>query len=303
MFVTARVVSHAHSLPRIANNVMDSVKPTQRDYTVASAQPKQRRIKVQRTLTPFVVLLVSLGVWWLVAKLAIWPPIFVPSPEAVWQQFLKTSSLHDGIRGYNGYLLYEHLWATTRRVVLGFVFATLIGVPLGLLIGVVRPVRSALEPGVTFIRSLPPLAYFSLLIIWFGIDESPKVILLFLAAFPPIILATSDAVRGIAKDRLLAARSLGASRAQLVRYVVLPSITPELMTGLRVGLGVAFTTVVAAETVNGIPGVGGMVRDAQRFNQTDVVILGIIIIGLLGVTLDGIMRLLDTWLVPWRGRA
>ena len=227
----------------------------------------------------------------------------MPAPSSVWDQLVKTSSVHDGTRGYSGWFLYQHVWFTVRRVLEGFVAAVLVGVPLGLVIGMLRPARLVLEPGVTFLRSLPPLAYFSLLIIWFGIGETPKVILLFVAALPPIVLATSEAVRGVPADRVFAARSLGASRWQVVRHVLQPSIRPDLMTGMRVAMGFAFTTVVAAETINGMPGIGGVVRDAQRFNQTDVVVLGIIVIGVLGVTLDWILRLADQALVPWRGKA
>ena len=176
----------------------------------------------------------------------------------------------------------------------------MIGIPLGLLIGPSRPSRTILDPPLTFVRSLPPLAYFSLLVIWFGIDETPKVALLFLAALPPIVLATSDAVRSISEDRVLALRTLGASRLQVVRHGVFPMVLPEVMTGIRVALAFAFTTMVAAETINGMPGIGGMVRDAQRFNQSDVVILGIIIIGLCGIVLDAIIVAIDRILVPWR---
>ncbi len=267
-----------------------------RSFRSGSGRP--RRLLIQATALGMV-----LAAWWLVAHLAIWPPIFVPAPSAVWHQLIKTSSVHDGTRGYSGWFLYQHVWFTLRRVLEGFVAAVIVGVPLGLAIGILRPARLVLEPGVTFLRSLPPLAYFSLLIIWFGIGEAPKVILLFIAALPPIVLATSEAVRSVPPDRLFAARSLGASRWQVVRHVLQPSIRPDLMTGMRVSMGFAFTTVVAAETVNGMPGIGGVVRDAQRFNQTDVVVLGIIVIGALGVTLDWLLRLADRAFVPWRGKA
>ena len=262
-----------------------------------------RRRWPRRALIQALALGAVLSVWWLVTRLQIWPEFFVPAPASVWDQLVKTSSVHDGTRGYSGWFLYQHVWFTVRRVLEGFVAAVLVGVPLGLVIGMLRPARLVLEPGVTFLRSLPPLAYFSLLIIWFGIGETPKVILLFVAALPPIVLATSEAVRGVPADRVFAARSLGASRWQVVRHVLQPSIRPDLMTGMRVAMGFAFTTVVAAETINGMPGIGGVVRDAQRFNQTDVVVLGIIVIGVLGVALDWILRLADQALVPWRGKA
>jgi len=126
------------------------------------------------------------------------------------------------------------------------------------------------------------------------------VILLMLAALPPIVLATSDAVRSVSQDRLLALQTLGASRFQVVRFGVFPSVLPEVMTGIRVAVLFAFTTMVAAETINGLPGIGGLVRDAQRFNQTDIVMMGIIIIGICGIALDMIVQIIDRLLVPWR---
>lgn len=253
-------------------------------------------------LTRLIIVLSVLALWWFIAWLEIWPRVFVPTPLSVWDQLIKTSTVHDGMRGYSGVFLYEHLWASVRRILQGTAVAIVIGIPLGLLIGLSRPSRTVLDPPLTFIRSLPPLAYFSLLVIWFGIDETPKVVLLFLAALPPIVLATSDAVRNVSEDRVLALRTLGASRMQVVRHGVFPMVLPEVMTGIRVAVAFAFTTMVAAETINGLPGIGGMVRDAQRFNQSDVVILGIIIIGLCGIVLDGIIKLIDRVLVPWRGQ-
>jgi taurine transport system permease protein len=243
---------------------------------------------------------VLLAIWWLVAYLQIWPRVFVPTPVSVWDAAVRTSTTHDGMVGWSGYYLYQHLWASMQRILIGSAVAIVVGVPFGLLLGTSRWARSLLEPGVTFIRALPPLAYFSLLVIWFGIDEAPKIILLVLAALPPIVLATSDAVRNVQQDRLIALRTLGASKFQVVRHGVFPSVLPEVITGIRVAVLFAFTTVVAAETINGMPGIGGMVRDAQRFNQTDVVIMGIIVIGICGIALDLGVQIIDRVLVPWR---
>ena len=243
---------------------------------------------------------VLLAIWWLVAYLQIWPRVFVPTPASVWEAAVRTSTNHGGMVGWSGYYLYQHLWASMQRILIGSAVAIIVGVPFGLLLGTSRWARSLLEPGVTFIRALPPLAYFSLLVIWFGIDEAPKIILLVLAALPPIVLATSDAVRNVQQDRLIALRTLGASKFQVVRHGVFPSVLPEVITGIRVAVLFAFTTVVAAETINGMPGIGGMVRDAQRFNQTDVVIMGIIVIGICGIALDLSVQIIDRLLVPWR---
>jgi taurine transport system permease protein len=246
------------------------------------------------------VVLFLLAIWQIVYWLKIWPPVFIPSPAAVWKAAVTASTTHNGIVGYNGTFLYQHLWASLRRILIASAFAIVVGVPLGLLLGTSKWSRVILEPGVTFVRALPPLAYFSLLVIWFGIDEAPKVILLMLAALPPIVLATSDAVRSVSQDRLLALQTLGASKMQVVRNGVFPSVLPEIMTGIRVAVLFAFTTMVAAETVNGLPGIGGLVRDAQRFNQTDIVMMGIILIGVCGILLDLVVQIVDRVLVPWR---
>ncbi|WP_245681791.1 ABC transporter permease [Actinomadura kijaniata] len=255
-----------------------------------------------RTALPVAGVLVLLALWWAVAASRLWPPVFVPSPGAVWHQLIATSTVHDGQRGYAGHLLHEHLAASLRRILLGSLYGITGGVALGLLIGLVPTVRALLSPLVTFVRTLPPLAYFSLLIIWFGIDELPKTTLLLIAALPPVAVATAEAVRGVHADYLNAARSLGARGWQIPLRIVLPSALPEVMTGVRVAVGVAYTTVVAAETVNGVPGIGGMIRDAQRYNQTDLVVLGLLVIGVSGLLIDAALQLAERRLAPWRGR-
>ncbi|MGW4646928.1 ABC transporter permease [Kitasatospora sp. NPDC004289] len=244
-----------------------------------------------------------LATWQAVVTLEVWPPVLVPSPGAVWHQFVVTSTVHDGARGYGGHLLIEHLAVSLRRIGLGTGYAVLFGIPLGLAIGLVRPLAVVLEPAVTFLRTLPPLAYLSLLVIWFGIDEQPKVWLLLIAALPPVAAATAAAVRGVPRDLVEAARALGSGRASLLSGVMLPAALPEILTGVRIAVGIAYTSVVAAETVNGVPGIGGMIRDAQRYNATAVVIVGIITIGLSGLALDGLLKAAERALVPWRGRA
>ncbi|MEZ5125917.1 MAG: ABC transporter permease [Thermoleophilia bacterium] len=246
-------------------------------------------------LVEVAVVVIAFITWWVIAYLHVWSPLFVPTPASVWEAGVQVSS-----RGWSGYLLWEHLWASMRRILIGSGIAIGVGVPLGLLVGTIAIARRITWPGLTFIRALPPLAYFYLLVIWFGIGETPKVLLLVLAALPPIVLATSDAVRNVSQDRLLALETLGASRLQIVRHGVFPSVLPEVITGIRVAVLFAFTTVVAAETINGIPGLGGMARDAQAYNQTDIVIMAIILIGLCGIVLDLAIQIIDRVLVPWR---
>jgi taurine transport system permease protein len=256
----------------------------------------------RRILLRLVALVVLYGLWEIAARAAR-NPTFVPSPGAVWHQLIVTSTVHDGVRGYSGHLLIEHLGVSLRRILIGSVVGIAGGLVLGVVMGTVGWIRVVAEPVVTFVRALPPLAYFSLFIIWFGIDETPKLWLLSIAALPPVAVATAAAVYGAPTGLVEAARALGAGRWQIVRDVVLPNALPEIFTGIRLAVGVAYSSVVAAETINGVPGIGGMVRDAQRYSQTDVVVLGLFAIGLSGLLIDALLRTAEDRLIPWRGRA
>lgn len=247
--------------------------------------------------------LALLALWQLVTWLEVWPELIVPKPASVWQRFVESVTTHDGARGLEGYYLWEHLAASGWRLLLGVAAGIVVGIPLGLLMITVRPVRSAVEPFVNFVRSLPPLAYFSLLIIWFGIDDTSKVWLLFVAAVAPISLSVVAGAESVRAEWVDAARSMGASRYQVLRYTVFPALLPELFTGVRLAVGFAFTTIVAAETINGIPGIGGLAWATKKFNQTDIAILCVIVIGAFAVVIDLAIRTLERRLVPWKGKA
>ncbi|CQR60241.1 ABC transporter permease [Streptomyces leeuwenhoekii] len=257
----------------------------------------------RRAALPFGSLLVFLALWELLAASGTWSETLVPPPATVWDAFVDISTTHDGMRGYNGTTLVEHLGISLRRIALGAGIGIAAGVVFGLLMGTVGWVRSLFEPWITFLRTLPPLAYFSLLVIWLGIDEEPKVTLLAVAAFPPVAVSTTTAVTAVPTSLIEAARALGASRWGVVRDVVVPSALPETLTGVRLAVGVAYSSLVAAELVNGLPGIGGMVKDAANYNNTLVVLVGIIAIGVSGLIIDGLLLRLERVAVPWRGRA
>lgn len=269
---------------------------------VSRAAPVWRRV-ANRVGLPLVSLIAFFIVWQLAAASEIWNQTFVPYPSTVWRAFVDVSTVHDGVRGYAGYLLWEHLYMTLRRVLAGVLIGVTIGVVLGLLMGSIGWVRSILEPWLTFLRALPPLAYFFLLVIWLGIDEAPKITLLALAALPPAAVATTAAVVAAPVGLVEAARALGASRWQVVADVVIPSALPETFTGIRLAVGMAYSSVVAAELFNGIPGIGGLVKDASNYNNTPVVLVGIFAIGISGLVLDGLLRSVERRTVPWRGKA
>ena len=259
--------------------------------------------RVRTTSLRILSLVIVLGGWWLLTALEIWKPLILPSPAKVWDAFQQSISSEGRRRGLSGHFLWEHLGASLDRIGRGMVWAIVVGPLLGLLLATVRPLRTIVEPWITFLRSLPPLGYFPLLILWFGIYDTSKIWLLFLAAFPPITLATFSGVGRVRRDRIDAARSLGASRLQVLRSVVLPSALPDVITGLRVALGFAWTTIVAAETSNGIPGIGGLAWATQKELRTDVAILCVIVIGITAIVLDQLIQLGDRLLVPWKHHA
>lgn len=265
--------------------------------------PRPRRETIAHAGLPLLSLAVLLVLWQLLAESGLWNETFVPYPSSVWRAFVDLSTTTDGVRGYQGYLLWEHLYMTLRRVFAGVGIGVLVGVALGVLMGTNRWARSILEPWITFLRALPPLAYFFLLIIWLGIDDAPKITLLALAALPLVAVATTTAVSAAPIELTEVARALGASRRQILRDVVFPAALPEVFTGVRLAIGVAYTSVVAAELFNGMPGIGGVVKDASNYNNTPVVLVGIGAIGLSGLIIDALLRAVERRTVVWRGKA
>jgi len=248
--------------------------------------------------------------WWLVTRLGIVKPLYLPPPGAVWDAFVRANTDHQIapgvdriVRGEQNYYLWEHLLASLQRIGIGVGAAILVGIPLGLVMATVRWIGIVLEPYLNFLRSLPPLGYIGLLIVWFGIGDGSKVWLLFLAAFPPITMATISGVRGVREDQVNAVLALGASRRQAMTSVMIPATLPEVLTGIRVAVGFAWTTVVAAELNNGIPGIGGLAYLSGTELDTPLTIACIIVIGISAVALDGLIKLAEKLLVPWRGKA
>lgn len=269
------------------------------------------RLRPRRaTLVPLGAFAVLLAAWETITAAGLVEPLFLPGPAAVWSAFVQANTCHPlatgssrVVCGEQNYFLWEHLVASLQRIGVGVGAAVVLGVALGFLMGTVRPVALLLEPYLNFLRALPPLGYIGLLIVWFGIGDVSKVWLLFLAAFPPIAMATIAGVRGITATRLDAVASLGATRLQTVRHVVLPSSLPSIVGGVRLATGFAWTTVVAAELNNGIPGIGGLAYVAGTQLQTPLVIACIIVIGLAAIALDAAIKHVGELLVPWHGRA
>ena len=225
-------------------------------------------------------------------------PIWLPPPEAVVSRLVEIAK-----SGYRDSTLWEHLGFSLFRVIVGFALGAAVGIPLGYAMGLSDWFRGWFDPIVEFMRPVPPLALIPLVIIWAGIGETGKIILLFLAALWIMAIAARSGVSGVNISKVHAAYSLGASKAQIMRHVIVPNSLPEIFTGARVAMGVCWGTVVAAELVAAEKGAGMMIMVASKFQLTDIVLMGIILIGVIGFGIDILMRKAENILVPWKGRS
>jgi taurine transport system permease protein len=269
--------------------------------THAGATLKTSRFKVpgegSSTKISIATIIALMVIWYIVTKLGMIKPLFLPSPQAVWQQFAEyvTGTANDKP-------LWEHFAASMLRVFSAFLLACITAIPVGIAMGMSRVARGIFDPPIEFYRPLPPLAYLPLIIIWFGIDELPKVLLIFLSCFAPLALAARSGMRSASQEQMNAAYSMGASYWQVIWHVVLPSALPEILVGMRIAIGFGWTTLVAAEMVAASVGLGQMVLNASNFLRTDIVVMGIIVIGVVAYLFDLLMRNIERRVVPWKGR-
>ncbi len=236
-------------------------------------------------------------VWWLVTTMGWVKPLFLPSPQAVLRKFFDVWA-----NGFTNTPFLDHVGISALRVFGAFLLACLIGIPLGIAMGMSPFIRGIFDPPLEFYRPIPPLAYLPLMIIWFGIGETSKVLLIFLSVLAPVALGARSGVKSAAIEQIHAAYSFGASRWQVMSQVILPSALPEILTAMRIGIGFGWTTLVAAEMVAATQGLGYMVLTASQFLQTSTVIMGIIVIAIIAYAFDLLMRFVERKLVPWKGR-
>jgi len=238
-----------------------------------------------------------IALWFLVTSAGWVKPLFLPSPFAVYDKFV--SAMTDGVANST---LAEHAMASLTRVFSAFLLACVTAVPVGILMGMNRYARGIFDPPIEFYRPLPPLAYLPLIIIWFGIGEFPKILLIYLAIFAPMAIAARAGVRSVSIEQIHAAYAMGGTSRQIVWHVILKAAMPEIFTGMRIGIGVGWTTLVAAEMVAADRGLGFMVLNAAQFLASDTVIMGIIVIGLFAFAFDLLVRYLERFAIPWKGR-
>jgi taurine transport system permease protein len=268
------------------------------DMGISIGVRRKTRLRLPRPprslLLSCLTVVLVLAAWVLVTEMGWANELFLPKPQAVWAAFVKTMT-----KGYQGATLLQHVGASLYRILTAFALACLVGIPLGVLMGVSRDARSIFNPLIEFYRPLPPLGLYTLLVMWLGIGESSKLSLLFLAGLPGIVISTIQAVSSIDPIYVRAAQSLGAKPRDLVLYVYLPAAGPLILAGMRISLGFTYTVLVAAEIVAASSGIGWMIWDAAKFLLSDVVIMGLIVLGLTGVLLDLAMRAIAKLLMPW----
>lgn len=235
--------------------------------------------------------------WYLVTALELVDPKLIPTPKATWDSFVEVLT-----QGYKGHTLLQHLGTSMERLLKAFLLSVVTAVPLGLLSGFSSKIKAFVEPFIEFYRPLPPLAYYTLLTLALGIGNSSKIALLFLACFAPIYVACVSAVARIKEDYINAAYTVGATRMQVFWSVILPSCAAEIFVGLRTAIGVAYSTLVAAEMVAASSGIGWMVVDAGNWFRNDIIFVGIFVMGFTGLFIDWLLKFLEKKLVPWSGK-
>lgn len=248
-----------------------------------------RIISVAVVIMIFVLWFVSTSLGWVDVKM-------IPKPKSVWDAFVSVCS------DYKGHSLMQHIGVSMQRLFIAFGLAVVTGVPLGLLSGFSEKIRAAFEPIIEFYRPLPPLAYYTLLVLALGIENASKIALLFLACFAPIYVSCVSAVVKVNKDHINSAYTLGANKSQVFFSVIFPSCLPDMFTGVKTAIGVGYSTLVAAEMVAANVGIGWMVLDAKNWLRNDIVFVGIIIMGITGILINVILNFLQKKLVPWSGK-
>jgi taurine transport system permease protein len=276
-----------------------------RDLSAPARAPATRRRR-RRALGPTTASTLAISLATGFALLALWfvatryewsSPLFLPSPAEVFTQFVAVAT-----DGYADGTLYEHVIASLGRIIAALAFAIVLGVPVGLAMGLNRWAKGIFSVPIDLYWGLPPLAYLPLLIIWLGIGETSKIVLLTLATFAPICLSAQAGVRAVPSERLNAALSLGASPFQLFISVILPSALPEILTGVRIAVAAGWGTLVAAELIAARSGVGYMIMSAANFLATDVVFVGLVVIAAFAFASSAGLRWLEHRLVPWKGK-
>jgi NitT/TauT family transport system permease protein len=240
-------------------------------------------------LAPWAVIVL---LWYAIHHSGLVNPALVPPPHQVAARFWELS----------GQRLPKDVWMSTQRVFLGVVLGIALAVPVGFVLGWYREVRSFIDPLINFFRALPPIALIPLVIVYFGVEETAKVVILFYASFFAGVIVMYEGIAQISPLFVRVARTLGATDSEIFVKVIIPLTVPHMLTALRVALGVAWATLVASELIAAQLGLGSLIQNAAAFFQLDIIYVGIISIGFIALAMDLALRRLTRRLVAWQER-
>ena len=235
-------------------------------------------------------LLIFLCLWELLCRMGFIEPLFMPAPTKILARAVKM--LGDGS-------LVRHTLASTRRVMVGFIVSSMVAIPVGIFLGSSRFFMAVFDPLISLLRPLPSMAWIPLSLLWLGISETQKYSIVFMGSFAPSLLYIIEATKSIDPLLIRAARNLGASNLDVMREVVLPGSLPQIIAGLKVMLGIAWTCIISAELVAAREGLGFMIMNGKEYFQTDTVLLGMVMISLTVMVIDVIFRKFERRLLPW----
>lgn len=260
--------------PQPTQNVVTQVPVTQRRRSWDLAG------RMRRGLTIAVSLAAGVALWGLLSLR--YPTVFLPSPAETWDAAIELWRAGD---------LWSSVVASSRRILIGWSLGLVVGAPVGLLMGRFSVVRRVLDPYVEFFRFIPPISFVTLAVIWLGIGEASKIVLIFYTSVFIVMINTIAGVLAVEESRLRAAASLGASKTRTLLEVVLPSTVPFIVTGARLAMGNSFLTIVSAEIIAANEGLGSLIWRSRNYGRTEWVFVGIFILGLLGYMFDRVLRI------------
>ena len=237
-------------------------------------------------------------IWQLSSSFKLISPILLPSPLQIIDTVLDLFK-----NGYRDMPFYQHIFVSTARALFAFFIAIIVGVPLGLFMGRNAILNAILDPFVQFLRPIPKIALIPLVVVWLGIGEESKFFLIFIATFLSVIVGATSASQNVSNGLIQAGQTMGLNKLQILFKVILPSSLPEIFTTIRLSIGIGWTSLIAAEMVAATSGLGWMIINAGSYLRTDVVIVGIILLGMIGFILDWlIVKAQQKW-APWTGKA
>jgi NitT/TauT family transport system permease protein len=241
---------------------------------------KSKKIQPRSYLYPLGVAVIGIALWAALSASGVFPHSSFPAPMEV------AAGIQDEVKQGR---MFQDIIASLFRVTTGFLLAVVLGIPLGLVIGLHGGSKAALLPFVNFFRSLSPLAWIPFAILWFGVGDVPSIFLIFMSVFFPVVVSTMAAVSSIPSVHFRVARDYGLRGVEMLTQVTIPAIMPQIITTLRVTAGLAWLVVVAAEMIAGRDGLGFLIWDARNGLRNDLVVVGMVVIGLIGIGIDRIL--------------